>query len=80
MKSFTIDNIVVEFVNFDNEEKIIEDMAKAAISYAEEHKEVPIAVISKIIVTNEGDDKTMFDVEYLDEDQPKISRIRRITG
>lgn len=79
MKEFKIDHITVLFQNFEKENEIIEDMAQAAIDYAEEHKNIPVAVINKIIVTKDGN-KTTFDVEYNDEDQPKIGRIRRITG
>lgn len=80
LKSFVVDNVTVEFQGFDSDEDVITDaMAKAAVDYAEENKEVPVAVISKITVSKEND-KTFFDVEYDDENQPKIGRIRRITG
>ena len=75
-KEFNINNVKVKFVNFDN---AIEDMAKAAIDYANEHKENEKYVISELIVTK-NDDVCDFDVKYNDEDQPKFGRIRRITG
>jgi len=79
MKKFTIDHITVVFKDFNEEDTITDVMAKAAINYAEEHKDIDVAVISKIIVTK-TEQGTTFDVEYNDEDQPKIGRIRRITG
>ena len=79
MKEFKIDHITVVFKNFDEEDIITDAMAKAAIEYAEEHKDIKVAVINKIIVTKENNN-TFFDVEYEDNDQPKIGRIRRITG
>lgn len=79
MKEFTIDHIIVVFKDFNEEDTITDVMAKAAINYAEEHKNIDIAVINKIIVTK-TEHGTTFDVEYNDEDQPKIGRIRRITG
>lgn len=79
MKEFTIDHIIVVFKNFSEEDTITDVMAKAAVNYAEEHKDLDIAVINKIIVTK-TENGTTFDVEYNDEDQPKIGRIRRITG
>lgn len=77
MKEFKINHITVVFNNFD--EEITNDIAQSAVNYAEEHKDIPISVISKIIVTK-TDTGTTFDVEYKDDDQPKIGRIRRITG
>lgn len=79
MKEFTIDHIIVVFKDFSEEDTITDVMAKAAINYAEEHKDIDIAIINKIIVTK-TEQGTTFDVEYNDEDQPKIGRIRRITG
>ena len=79
MKEFTVNHIMVVFKNFDKEDQITDTMAQAAVDYAEEHKDLKIAVINKIIITKTADN-TIFDVEYKDEDQPKISRIRRITG
>lgn len=79
MKEFTIDHIIVVFKDFSEEDTITDVMAKAAVNYAEEHKDIDIAVINKIIVTK-TENGTTFDVEYNDEDQPKIGRIRRITG
>lgn len=78
MKEFNIDNVIVQFNDF-NDNEVTVDMATGAIEYAEKHKDIDIAVISKIIVTktNKG---ASFDVEYEDKDQPKIGRIRRITG
>ena len=78
MKEFKINHITVVFDKYEDD-NITEDMAKAAVDYANEHKEIEAAVISKIIVTKE-DNHATFDVEYQDEDQPKIGRIRRITG
>lgn len=80
MKQFNIDNINVVFKNFDEEDVITDVMAKAAVDYAEEHKDVKVAVIHEIIITKNSDDSTFFDVEYNDDDQPKFGRIRRITG
>ena len=79
MKEFTINHIIVVFKDFSEEDTITDVMAKAAVNYAEEHKDINIAVINKIIVTK-TENGTTFDVEYNDEDQPKIGRIRRITG
>lgn len=79
MKEFNIDHVTVMFKDFPNEEIITETMAKDAVKYAEEHKNIAISVINKIIVTK-AEEGTTFDVEYVDEDQPKIGRIRRITG
>lgn len=79
MKEFTIDHIIVVFKDFSEEDTITDVMAKAAINYAEEHKDIDVAVINKVIVTK-TEQGTTFDVEYNDEDQPKIGRIRRITG
>ena len=79
MKEFTVNHIMVIFKDFDKEDQITDTMAHAAVDYAEEHKDLKIAVINKIIITKTADN-TIFDVEYKDEDQPKISRIRRITG
>ena len=78
MKQFVINNIEILFKNFDND--INENMAKSALEYAEEHKEFPAAIISKITVTKDKDNNAIFDVNYNDNDQPKITRIRRITG
>ena len=78
LKEFVIDNIKVIFNDFADEE-LTEAMAKDAIQYAEENKEVPIAVISEIII-DKTDEGTKFTVKYNDEDQLKIGRIRRITG
>ena len=80
MKEFKINHITVVFKDFNEDDTITDVMAQAAIDYAEEHKDISIAVINKIIVTKNVDNTTTFDVEYKDEDQPKIGRIRRITG
>ena len=80
MREFKIDNINVVFKNFEEEEVITDTMAKAAIDYAEEHKEIKVAVINNIVITKNNDGSTFFDVEYNDDDQPKFGRIRRITG
>lgn len=79
MKEFNINHVVVVFKDFNEEDVITDVMAQAVINYAENHKDIPIAVINKIIVTKTAEGTT-FDVEYNDEDQPKIGRIRRITG
>lgn len=77
-KTFNIGHITVTFQGYDAD-KITEDMANEAVKYAEEHKDIKIAVIDSIIVTKENNEAN-FTVMYKDEDQPKISRIRRITG
>ena len=79
MREFNINHIIVVFKDFDEEDVITDKMAQAAIDYAEAHKDIEVAVINKIIVTKTNANTT-FDVEYVDEDQPKIGRIRRITG
>lgn len=78
MQEFKSGHITVEFHNFDHCE-ITDDMVQSAIKYAECHKENKAFVIDKVKVSKK-DDKAVFDVEYKDEDQPKIGRIRRITG
>ena len=73
---YQVNHIKVTFNGFENSS---EDMAKAAVQYAEEQKEKEAYVISEIKVTKNGDEAD-FDVIYNDNDQPKFGRIRRITG
>lgn len=79
MKQFIIGHITVTFNDFDDD-KITESMANEAVKYAEDHKDIKAAVIDTITITKAQDNKSMFDITYKDEDQPKIGRIRRITG
>lgn len=78
-KDFNVDNIVVRFEGYE-EEDITEDMARAAVKYANDHKENDIFVISSITVTKEENGMANFDVHYEDDEQKPIGRIRRITG
>lgn len=78
MKEFEVNHTKIIFQNFD-EYEITEEMAQSALKCAESNKENANFVIAKVIVTNQ-DGKAVFDVEYNDADQPKIGRIRRITG
>ena len=76
MINYVVNKITVSFDGF-NDASV--EMANAAIQYAEEHKENEHYVISEIKVTKQGDEAD-FEVIYNDNDQPKFSRIRRITG
>ena len=73
---YNINNIRVKFEDF---EQTTDEMAKAAIDYAEQHKEKDAYVISSITITKDGNEAN-FDVKYNDDDQPKFARFRRITG
>ena len=73
---YQVNHIKVTFNGF---ETTSDEMAKAAVKYAEEHKEKETYVISELKITKDGNEAN-FDVVYNDDDQPKFGRIRRITG